>query len=840
MEHLYESIEHDEKLPIKIFTQTIDDFPFHWHQDTEFLFVLRGSIEINIDNQITTLKEGQIFIVNKNEYHFIHSLDSKKKAQLLVLQFNMDYFNKFNLNADDLKFSIKYFKEDGNRQNAYNRIRGLLASLMRSVINKEVPLNLIIERHLLDLIIILINNFKISDKLQEEIQKEERTVEILRYINKNCINPDLGLEMIADEFHLNYQYLSRYFKDKIGISIKKFIDNTRLNRSLQALKSTDERILDIALGYGFADAKAYYRVFKDVMDNTPAGYRDKYKVDIKIDRPTDYFSINSKDTLSKLFTYLPKHFNNQVEEKNINSTDTIYLNKDRTSFDHSFKKIITFGYAPHGLRADLLSQLKTIQNDVGFEYVRFHGIFADELLLFNENSSGDVYYNFNHIDNLLDNLLSIGLKPFLELGFMPTQLASTDKTIFWWKSSISPPNDINKWTTMIDAFIRHLINRYGINEVSTWFFEFWNEPEFEGIFWDGDIKQFYSFFKATYRAIKKVDNRLLVGGFGNLPMEISKQWLKDYAELSKRDGIILDFFTFHIYQVSVDDIIKEVKVNPLLQNINFDSSAGVIKYDEIGAVLGDQDFLNTSIIEITGVVDNLNISKPDYYITEWNANTDCRDLVHDTCYMASFILKNVIDNYGLVKGMGFWTVSDIFEEFKLEQPLFHGGFGLMTYNGLKKASYHAYNFLSSLGDKLIYRSDGVIVTAKGDDYQIIFYNYVHYNDLYSRFDYSQISATDRYNVFRDVSSKTLRLVLNGLSGRFQLEQQKVNRLYGSSYDAWVNIGAPNNLSEKAYTYLKNISEPLFKTWQVNSSRELSLDFHLDPHEIQLITLKKIY
>ena len=840
MKYLYEAIEHNRQLPIKIFTQTVQEYPFHCHDDTEFLFVLKGKIEINIDNQMTVLKEGNIFIVNANEFHFIHSADESGKSQLLVLQFDMSYFSKFNLDPNDLLFQITYEKEESPRREAYNRIRGVLASLMKTVINKEEPNSLLIERHLLDLIILLINSFKIDTAVKENSKKEERIVEILKYISNNSDNNDLGLANIAEQFYLNSQYLSRYFKEKIGVSLKKFIDNTRLNRSLQALKSTDETILEIALQFGFPDAKGYYRVFKEVMGITPAQYRDKHKITPSSSIPGDYFSINSKDTLSKLFKYQQVYTNTLLDDKEVYREESVLVNKNKTPFFHDFKKIMTFGYAPHGLREDVLNQLGEMQKDVGFEYIRFHGIFSDELLLYNEKDNGEIYYNFNHIDTLFDSLLRIGLKPFLELGFMPSQLASTDKTIFWWKSNISPPKSMDLWINMIDTFIRHIINRYGIDEVLTWYFEFWNEPELEGVFWDGTINSFYDFFKETYFSIKRVDKRLRVGGFGTLNFIISKEWLRDFAALAKLDGIVLDFFTFHIYQVffkgsEAENRVSEKNLCSILES-NFEYS----RASNIGVSLGGPDFVNESIKGLIELADELNFSKDEYFITEWNSNTDSRDLVHDTCFMATFIVKNVLENSEYVKGMGFWTATDIHEEFRLEQPLFHGGFGLITVNGIKKAAYHGFSFLKCLGDELIIKSEDFIVTKRGQDYQILLYNYIHYNDLYSQFDYSQISNTNRYDVFQDAASKRIKILLKGVSGRFQLEQQRVNRRYGSSFDSWVSMGAPKELSKNGLSYLKSASKPNYKTWQVLSNRELPIDTILEPHEIQLITLKRLY
>jgi len=839
MEYLYEAIEHNAQLPIKIFTQTVLEFPFHWHDDTEILFVLKGKIEIIIENRITRLNEGHIFIVNKNEFHFINSINEKKPSQLLVLQFDMAYFRKFNLKSDELSFHLQYIKENGVKRKAYNKIRGILASLMSIVVNKEEPGNLLIERHLLDLIIVLINHYSVDNELKESSHSDARIVEIIKYIRINFANHDIGVEQIADEFHLNPQYLSRHFKEKLGISMKKFIDNTRLNKSLQALKSTDERILDLALTFGFPDAKAYYRVFKEVMGITPAQYREEHKVTVNKHIQKDYFSINSKDTLSKLFQYLQNYRDSfSGEDKEVTRENTIVLSRTGEPFYRVSQKIMTFGYAPHGLRGDFLVQIEQIQRDMPFEYIRFHGIFSDEMLLYNERENGEIYYNFIHIDRLFDSLLELGLKPFLELGFMPSKLASTDKTIFWWKSYISPPKDLSKWTNMIDSFIRHLINRYGISEVLSWYFEFWNEPELEGIFWDGNIQDFYTLFKSTFQAIKNIDERLMVGGFGNI--NTGSSWIKDYEKMAKEDNLKMDFFTFHVYQVQFTGTVTMEEEFNELSKMDFNWNANVMRSHIFNAELGGPEVLKESIDLITGIVKDLEIADENYFITEWNANTDCRDLVHDTCFMAPFIVKNVLENFKAVKGMGFWTATDLHEEFRLPQPLFHGGFGLMTFNGIKKPAYHGFSFLSQLGNEILFQSESAIITREDINYQILIFNYVHYNELYTHFDYSQITQTNRYDVFQESSIWRQRLNLKGISGYFKVEQQRVNRKNGSSFDAWVEMGAPEELSPKAYSSLQKASEPSFRTWNIQANREVNIDIDVDPHEIQLITLQRIY
>ena len=275
MNYLYETIEHSSHIPIKIFTQTVSQYPYHWHEDTEVLFVLKGEIEITAENVTSHLYEGNVFVINSNALHYINAVSEGGKAKLLVLQFDVNYFGRYKLDASKLQFDLKYEKKGVTKRKAYNQVRGLLASMMKVVINNEEPRQLIVERYLLDLLIVLINNFTVDMSYKgKSDSSEERIMEIIKYISSNCKDHHLSLDNIAENFHLSPQYLSRYFKNEMGVSLKKVVDNMRMNKSLQTLKASDERIIDIALQYGFPDAKAYYRVFKETMGMTPAEYRE--------------------------------------------------------------------------------------------------------------------------------------------------------------------------------------------------------------------------------------------------------------------------------------------------------------------------------------------------------------------------------------------------------------------------------------------------------------------------------------------------------------------------------------------------------------------------------------
>ncbi|WP_456271155.1 GH39 family glycosyl hydrolase [Bacillus sp. AK031] len=834
MQYQYEQIDYKANLPVNIFTQIVERFPYHWHEDPEILFVLDGELEIRIDRKSYRLESGDIFLVNGNELHFINSLTSYGETQLLVLQIESKYLKEQGIGLEEKRFYIN--SRDTNNTSSFlmDELKYILANMMDVIINKKTLPDIKMKKWLLELIVILMENFEVPIKVdQKQHSKDQRLLEILKFMNKHCIKSGLGLKDIADEFSLNPQYLSRYFKEKVGVSLKKKLDNMRLNKSLFTLQTTDETVTEIALQYGFPDSKAYYRVFKDVLGITPREYRDNYQLEAENTISKDYLSINSSDSLTNLFKYLERTKQHKEILKSEPKHFTVNLGHTHKKMEHTFTNLLTFGYAPLAMRTDFKAQLHQIQKEIGFKFVRFHGIFADQLLVYNENADGSYYFNFNNIDVVLDNLLEEEIKPFIELGFMPKDLATTEDTVFLWEAAVSPPKQIERWKELVEAFIRHLINRYGIEEVRTWYFEFWNEPEVD-YFWKGTREAFFNLYAETYRSIKSIDSQVKLGGFSNINFADYHTWIRDFDIIAEKKGIALEFFTFHVYNLARKPKIEGHSLNDSSKKeIN-----SVTQFKSI--MIGDELNLSNTIDTILEKSRELHEDSKEIWITEWNGNSDSQDLLHDTCYMAAFIVKNAIGNFLKVNGMGYWTFTDLFEEFRQEKHLFHGGFGLMTYNGIKKAGYHAFHFLSQLGDELVVKNEYMIVTKKSEDYQILVFNYSHPNNLYRNFDYSQLSLNNRYTVFENQKIQTFQITLNGINGNYRVKKQYVNREQGSSFDSWVEMGSPTDLDDQGIRYLKGKAEPGILTEESAVNQTYTITTELQPHEIQLIELKKRY
>ncbi len=181
-------------------------------------------------------------------------------------------------------------------------------------------------------------------------------------------------------------------------------------------------------------------------------------------------------------------------------------------FPHFWEQMFGSGRAILSLRESYRHDLRDVKQITDFNYVRFHAIFHDEVGLYDEDAQGNPVYNFSYVDQIYDGLLAKGVRPFVELSFMPKKLAARDVLhAFWYKQNISPPKDYAKWDQMIEKFTHHLVDRYGLDEVAQWYFEVWNEPNLD--FWAGDPRQptYWELYDHTARAIKAVNSRLRVG-----------------------------------------------------------------------------------------------------------------------------------------------------------------------------------------------------------------------------------------------------------------------------------------------------------------------------------------
>ncbi len=367
------------------------------------------------------------------------------------------------------------------------------------------------------------------------------------------------------------------------------------------------------------------------------------------------------------------------------------------------------------LRADLQQQLRRAVEECGFRYVRCHGILSDQMQVVRRDRQGDLVYNWQLVDAVHDALLEMGIRPFVELGFMPTALASGDQAVFFYRANVTPPADYAQWNAFIAALVSHWRDRYGVDEVRRWYFEVWNEANLSS-FWSSTRDEYFRLYAETARTIKALDPELKVGG----PATSRGEWMPEFLSWCRERDVPLDFLSTHVYPDD-DDFGK---VDP-----------------EYRAIFNRGAYLETLVERtadsVAGQPPVGSDNRMETHWTEWNSSWRWGRPIHDITNQAAYICQAIHGVHERVDSFAFWTISDIFNEFPYPRASFVGGFGLITIDGLPKPGYHAYALLHRLGDMELpaIRPDGNSTdasagrldcwAARGDrTYQVLLSNYV--------------------------------------------------------------------------------------------------------------------
>ncbi len=854
MDYFYEIIDWHDGFPIKAFIHSVEGFKTHWHDAIEILLVLQGEVKIRVANEKYILKENDIILINHNIIHNISCTEGKNI--LLALQIDTFELSQWFPEFAKMTFNCKSFIYSQEKQEKFDIIRRYMAKIVWENNKKKQGYKFTIAGQIYLLAAHLANNFadNIITKEKKEVSNEDidRLKRILTKINKN-IDKKITLKEIAEEEHMSYCYISRFIKEKLGMNFQEYLNTLRLNKAASLLLNNSKTITEISYESGFANTKLFNKLFNENFDCSPSEYKKIYDK-IAINSTNKYYSINRDNKrsityldidrnagLKKLFAYLESSY---IQSHNVDNykTDTkiisANINDKGNYFEHYWKKLITYTRASEGLRKSWQGQLKEIQKEIKFEYIRFHGIFSDDMMICNLTCSGEIKYNWNYVDELFDFLKDVNIKPFIELGFMPSELKKTNDTVFWWKGNISQPRHIKQWTNLVKEFIKHCINRYGLKEVETWYFEVWNQPELENVYWIGGKEEYFKFYKETYLAVKSISNELKVGGPSiSYQVDTTSTWLEDFIAYCNKNNINNDFISAHIYPESYE----------MLESLEY-VPGKIYEVEELKEFLSSTTYIKNIYYGKYNTFNSLNLLreklekhmnyKPEIHITEWNASAYSRNLINDTCFVATFIISNILKSIDIVDSLGYWTFTDINEETKAGISAFHGGFGLINNNGLKKPGYYAYYLLSKLGTNIIQQNEDYIITKEDKDIQILAYNYVYFDDLFLKGDISSLTNKERYSVYEWSPNKYMQVSIDGLSGNYKITRYKLNRENGSVFDEWVKIGMPENMTEEELEYLNGKSRPNIIVEYLKLNGEYEEKLFIPVHGVELITLEK--
>jgi xylan 1,4-beta-xylosidase len=480
-----------------------------------------------------------------------------------------------------------------------------------------------------------------------------------------------------------------------------------------------------------------------------------------------------------------------LRDANAQETITIDAQAATTPFPHFWEQMFGSGRAILSLRESYRDDLRAVKKVADFKYVRFHAILHDEVGVYNLDDQYKTVYNFAYVDQIYDGLLKDGVKPFVEISFMPRKLAFNPDALhpFWYKPNVSPPRSMEQWDDLMKHFAQHLVERYGIDEVATWYFEVWNEPNID--FWGGIPRQrsYFDLYAHTARDLKAVNPRLRVGG----PATAAAAWISDFLKYTSDNHVPVDFVSTHGY---ADDTTLDLFGKDM-----------AIPMDE--RVCRAVDKVHNEIKQS---------STPDLplFWTEWNVQGMKES--RDTIFVGPGLANTIRQCDGMVKMMSWWTFSDVFEEGGPIPRPFVGMFGLRAKGGINKPSYYAYGLLHELGEQRIASDtkDAIVTKTSDGGLAVAVWNLVD---------------PDAQGGTRSVS-----LTFAHVAPDARVTIERVDRDHGDVLSHYAAMGRPEDPTQAQVEELNRESAPAAA--EQTSLRGGKLELTLTPNALVLVKVQK--
>ncbi|MBN1648012.1 MAG: hypothetical protein JW874_08260 [Spirochaetales bacterium] len=483
-------------------------------------------------------------------------------------------------------------------------------------------------------------------------------------------------------------------------------------------------------------------------------------------------------------------------------TEKIIIKKGHTvPFRNNVDFCVGTGRMGLALQKEYLDQLALVQQEIGFRYIRGHGLFGDDMAVCqaykDENGNTKYEYNFTYIDLVMDSYLSLGIRPFLELGFMPAQLASGTQTVFYWKANVTPPADYGDWAELVKALLRHLIERYGSEEVIQWPVEVWNEPNLKFFWKDADMQEYFRLYEVSVQAVRDVDPRFRVGGPAICGVD-DQVWLRSFLEYVRDRTLPLDFITRHHYAIYPPEVV------------------GHYSY----ARLHDPEESFRDLETSRAIVDRFpEFRGMEIHITEFNTAyiPDCP--LHDTNLNAAYVAAMLARLGDCHASYAYWTFGDIFEERRVPFVPFHGGFGMVANGCIPKPTFWTFAFFKRLTGRCVHRSaNTVLMQTAGGDYRGVCWNVA--------------AGQDRATLNLDISMPVE-------SAEYCLVTRTVDEECCNPLKLWHDLGEPSHLSKDQLALLREHAGPDLKSCRITTDdSRIQLTLQAEPNALVYFELRR--
>ena len=791
------------------------------------LFIVNGSATLQVYEHVYELNQYDIAIVGPEEIYTL----TQYSRNLCILTYEL-YQNFLEQLCPEIKnmYIKKHVINAQTEQVLHTQFCTTISKMIYPSLKKEAHATLEINIAYASLLSLIVHHCAedLEDTTNNETYVQQRIHKILEFINAHYYEK-ISLGTLADYLGIHPQYLSTFFKKYLHMNFVDYLNMVRCGKAFAMLSNPSLSITDVSLNCGFASYKTFVAVFKKIYDMTPSQYRKNLAADA--------FFNSEQMSGTNVYDYFTKFYHQNQEERAKSSVmdrhmnlyfDTVLLPEHLK--ENQRNQIFSVGRASALLRQDLRDQIMEAKKELKFNALRIRDIFSDDLYVYNEDEDKNPIYNWQLLSHIFDFLLSLGIHPYPVIGYMPKRMAAKKQYAGWYyQPNVSFPKSLKKWSRFVEAFAKHMIARYGVNEVRQWYFDFWTAPNLKvpNGYWQEDMESFLLFYRVTYISLKNADEQLRIGTpDSSLPS--GANWYEYFFEYCRKYDISPDYVCVHLYNSDDSfDFGKSVFAASLINR-----ELVLLKYEK--------DTILYNLKKMKTLLENQNMSHLPILISDWNNTYFSRDLTRDTCFNAAYVCYVTLQLMDYVKIASYRSLSDIHEDFYPSEQLFMGGPGIMDMNGLKKSVYYAFLLLDKLGDEVIEKGHTYIMTRSEKGYQVLLFNFVTYESLFNVNDTSVISYEQRYDAYSGADTLIVHLFIKLASGDYRLKKTEVNRDSGSVYDFWQRMGSPQTTDTQMLRYMNNKSMPAMAVSHVTVEDSLIFDIEIPPHGVTLLEFEQIF
>lgn len=776
----------------------------HLHQDIELLYVMEGEIELQLLDKVFTLKNEDFVIINSNHRHSWRS-----KQEVAVCEIHFDY--AMMMNYLDKKLMILHCNSSIEDDDRYDFIRSQLSRLISECAVNADKMTFNKKSLIYGLLDYLVRYFMV-DETSGVLEKDDIRVEkMLQYVNANY-NRSISLQEMADFMYMAPSSFSRFFKKTVGTNFIEYVNQLRLHFALQDLCYTNNSITWISEAHGFTNASAFCRVFKDEYGESPMSYRKKFDEKENTDQK------ENKDIRKYLKKYTEK---NQAQVSVGWKSDTVRIEENALQFgtwNNPWNKAMNLGFSYDLLSFIIQKQVTQAKKDLGFQAGRICAIFSEKLMLRQGHNMHITNYAF--LDIIFDFMVEQGIRPIIGIDNKQESIIKDANNIFFESPMEIPFENMEEMLSVLDDFLIHIIERYGMREVSKWIFECWYDT-YTGTFLGMSV-DFVDTFEQVRTKIKEKIPDAAVGGWGAVVMDANNEHFLDIT-LKKwhEKNFAPDFVSLNLFPYE-----------------SADPSEKIIRSKRL---LNTADYYKISVDTCRKKMDENGFGHLPIYVAEWNTSISKRNFFNETCGKAALMLQLMAEINVKVEYAGYKELSDLSGIYYDTSDYLFGGMGVFNVYGAKKPSYYALTFMNQLNSYLIYKDKYTIITTDGyDSYTIVCFNAKRLKYKYYTKSEDGIPIDEIGDIFEDGKNLEITFCLNHVkNGTYNIKEYSVRPNHGSVMNEWIRLGKNEHLDAEDYEYLKNISRPVKRRGHVNVDQgKMILLQTLRANEICLLKISK--